>query len=213
MSEFTAGVLFLKPNLTRVQQQMQGFPLPFLVRELNDTWGVLFVEGDNYENPPVQPKLLEMSHAFPLLFFQHPEDHGWGYAVYVKGALVAWLYTSYSLDFDMTYELAQQRYPEVDDYFGVEFEPWQALNEEVLASDAYRSEATQQYAYMNLFALQVFGLDEQAIKTLADAISSDTFFDAEKLRSQSEIFKEALGIEEMSWMSYYHLEVRGGDRK
>ena len=211
MSDYTWGVLFLKPNLRPVEQQIQGFVLPFIVRELNDKWGALFVEGDKYEYPPVSPKILEISREIPLLFFQHPEDHGWGYALCNGGAVIALLWVAYDLGWNMTLELAQQRYPEVEDYFGGEFYPWQELMDEVLASDAYRNECIQQYSYLNLKELQIFGLSAADIKMLEEAISPDTCFNWESLHAQSQVFKEVLGIKEMSWMSYRYLMKRGDD--
>ena len=209
MSEFTAGVLFLKPNLKDVEQRMQGFPLRLTVRALNDKWGALFVDGDNYEYPPVKPKLQELSWQIPLLFFQDPEDHGWGYSVYSGGVEIASLWVSYDLTWNLTLDLAKQRYPEVKDYYVQEFwDRWAVLKSEILASSEYHNLAVQQYAKQNLQALQVFGLDAKAIKTLAEATSPDTYFDHETLHMQSQIFKEVLGINEMSWMSYYYLQKR-----
>jgi hypothetical protein len=211
MSEFTAGVLFPKPSLERVEQHMQDFALPFIVRPLNDQWGALFIEGDNYEYPPVQPKLAEISRDVPLLYFENPEDSGWGFAVYTNGAQVASLSVSYDLDWNMTLDLAEQRYPN-EDYYVEEFgDTWQQLNEEILSSQTYHDMIVQQYANLNLATLQIFGLDTTAIKTIADATVPDTYFDMEKVFAQSEIFKEALGIQEMSWMSYHYVTAEGDD--
>jgi len=211
MSEFTAGVLFLKPSLERVEKAMQGFSLPFIVRPLNNQWGALFIEGDNYEYPPIQPKLVEISRDVPLLYFENPEDSGWGYAVYTNGTQAASLSVSYDLDWNMTLDLAEQRYPN-EDYYVEEFgETWQELTNEVLASSDYRDEVAQQFRNRNLPVLQIFGIDTNAVNALEKAISVETALDPELLFTQAEFFIEALNITEMSWMSYHYLTMGDDD--
>jgi hypothetical protein len=76
VSEYTDGILFLKPHLAEVETAAKGLSQSYLLHEVNAKWAGLFAENSNVAQPALKNWLLTLSKQVPLFYFQHPADHG-----------------------------------------------------------------------------------------------------------------------------------------
>jgi hypothetical protein len=83
------------------------------------------------------------------------------------------------------------------------------LRREVTGSEAYKSAVEDQFKHKHLHELANFGIPNQTITDLDNLITSDRYLTDLEF-DQVEEFKEALGITEMSWLSYRYLS-RGNE--
>jgi hypothetical protein len=204
MSEFTEGILFLSENVSVIEPEAHIFQ-PFLIQQLNDKWTGLFREYSNIFQ--LKEGLKQLSNRVPLLYFQHPADHGWGYNIFTEGQEVASVYVSYELDFQMMMDIIEARYSDDPVPFWIENEEiGRQIRAEVEGPEAYHQAVARQYENRNVQAFQAFGFDETTIKSLEEVITPTYFL--EKRLGQVEAFKRLIGIEEMSWMSYKYLSQK-----
>lgn len=204
MSEFTEGILFLSENAPVIEQHAHVFQ-PFLIHQLNDYWIGLFREYSNFFQ--LKEELKQLSIKSPLLYFQHPADHGWGYNVFVESQEVASLHVSYELDFQMMMDIIEARYSDDPVPFWVENEEiGRQIRAKVEASEAYHQAVARQYENRNVQAFRVFGFDNTTIKGLEEVVTATYFLD--KQMEQVKAFQRLIKIEEMSWMSYKYLSQK-----
>lgn len=202
MSEFTDGLLFLHENHKMAEQAAHELGQPYFIKQLNDKWSALFVEKMD-----INDWLVEHSNEFPMLYFQHPSDHGWGYRVFRDGKLVARLFVKYELSFFLWLELAEARYPHVRDVIGeLDGATSNMLYDEVNNSETYRQEVAAQYASPNVEQFLAFGISESDVSYLRKVLTPEWYH--ERMFEQVQEFMRVLGITDMSWMSYRYLSRR-----
>ncbi|MBD0378929.1 WG repeat-containing protein [Paenibacillus sedimenti] len=86
MSEFTSGILFLRKDIRLVANYVNRVTdFNCIVNHLNSKWSVLFTPS----TVSTEEFCENLSHKLPLLYFWNNEDHGWGYIVFLRGALHA----------------------------------------------------------------------------------------------------------------------------
>jgi hypothetical protein len=205
MSEFTDGLLILKTHLLSAQLSLTDLQHPYIVKNLNERWSVVVFESANPEDEPVHAWILKTSHDMPLLYFQHGEDHGWGYKIYAAGDQKASFDVDYGIAEWMTQELAEKHHPGVDMYGDLSAEAIEGFYAQVHASDDYSQRIAAQYAAPGLEHFALFGLSPEAITELRDILRPQRYEGRVEGFSQVEAFQKVLGIEEMSWMSYHYL--------
>jgi len=211
MSEFTAGALFLNRDREVVEANLNAGGLEYILRGLNDNWSVFFLEDEFLYQPETVEQLRHVSQVTPILYFQNGGDHGWAYDFYDQGEVVASVAVSYETEFYMTQWWAEQRYPNID-VIGellVSRDPegqatWNAIRDEVLASDEYKQTQLNQFAKANVDAFLRFGLSDEQITALRNLLTV-SYQETNPLEQVDE-FKKWLGIEEMQWMSYRYAD-------
>ena len=204
MSEFTDGILFLKPNFAEVETAAKELSQPYLLREVNQKWGGLFAEDSNVAEPKFKNWLHTLSKQVSLFYFQHPADHGWGYNLYRDGKEVASVWVSYELSYNMAVDLAEIRYPTIPDiHVNLESDIFDSLLDEVRDSQEYVAAINQQYANKNVAEFAIFDTTSETISDLEDIVSENLYL--EDMLEQVELFKTQLDITEMDWMSYRYL--------
>ncbi len=206
MSEFTDGILFLARHLPQAEEVVSTIGQPYILRSLTDKWGVIFPNMDNMLREEFRSWLMKASERLPLLFFEHPEDHGWGYQVFNGGKQTASLHVSYETAYHLARELAETRYPASFDVHALSHEIWDELYEAVYQSASYAKAIRQQYQNRNFGALAVFDISASVIDSLEKTISAeDILHNRSGMLEQVQYFKQQLGIETLSWMSYHYL--------
>ena len=139
-----------------------------------------------------------------MLYFQHSEDHGWGYNLFHSGAEKASLDVNYSIAEGTMLELAEKTYPGVDPYGELSFETRDLLYSQVLESDGYRQEIEAQYGNVGVKEFAVFGFSLNEIVQLQEILTPEKYEQPIESLPQVEAFKKVLGIDE-TWQ--LHLNV------
>jgi hypothetical protein len=204
MSEFTDGVLFLKSRSPEIETAAKELHKPYLIHEVNQKWGGVFVEEFSVTEPAIRRWLLTTSKQAPLFYFQHPADMGWGYNLLRDGNEVASLWVSYDLSWNMAADLAQTRYPTIRNaHVNLPSDVFSGLLDEVKNSEEYIDAINQQYETKNLSEFGIFDISPATITELDDVLSSK-WYQNDKFE-QVEFFKTKIDIKEMSWISYSYL--------
>lgn len=208
MSEFTDGLLIRKSHAFFTQVALTDLTHPYIYKVLNAHWIVITFEDANPQHEPVHSWILRHSQQFPMLWFDHAEDHGWGYKLFHHREEKASLNVEYAISEGMALELAETLYPGVDfyDFYGaLTFEKRDQLYAQVTASDDYRRQVAAQYAHTHPEAFAVFGLAPDSIAQLREILRPEYYGELVEGFSQLAAFQQAIGIEEMSWVSYHYL--------
>jgi len=137
-----------------------------------------------------------------MLFFADGEDHGWEYRLFRDGAKVATVSVNYEMDFGMILDLAEKRYPEINDPIHDLGNRWGELRNEVENSQQYKRRQEQQFANANVHEFHVFGFDDITIRRLEEILKLEWYKD--HYRKQVDEFKKTVNIVDMSWTSYHY---------
>jgi hypothetical protein len=201
MSEYTAGILFLKPHSEQIDQGMRHFSKPYFLQVLNATWDALFIEDEWLREPSTVEMIKALSYIAPLLRFIHPRDEGWGYMIFQQGEMIADVYENRELSFVMALEIGEQRYSVSDEFF---LDPrFPAILAEVEQSPEYQTAFRAQFKNRNVAAFQLFGMGPEITDKLDELLSGDATSDTFERTHQ---FKELIGITEMEWKSYHYID-------
>jgi hypothetical protein len=94
MSDFTFASLILSKDVEIAKEYLasQNYLLEF-----NEKWICLL--ADDYDN--ISENVIALSEKTPVLFFAHPEDHGFGYTIIHGRKEVSSLYIEYEFDDDL----------------------------------------------------------------------------------------------------------------
>lgn len=99
MSDFTYGNLIRSEDTELAKKYLP--PDSYLIK-LNSKWVCMLSEDDKYfnemSNKTFSANILELSTHIPILFFAHPEDHGFGYAILKDKQKISTLYVDYEAD-------------------------------------------------------------------------------------------------------------------
>lgn len=205
MSEFTDGVLFLRKYIDKAQDALQSLGQPHRIGELNQQWAAIFVENANPKVDPLRSWMIEQSSSFPLLFFEHGEDHGWGYRIFNEGQEKASLFVDYELSYNIYIDYVEREYPGIDPHVGLERDKARAIQESIIASDAFKQRVQSQYRNANIEQFTHFEIDEEVLQELRSILTVEWYLDS-MFRQVAE-FKRLLNIREMSWISYRYLTM------
>ncbi len=204
MSEFTAGILFLKEETPKVQAWVSQASINFIIKSINSKWTGLFIEDEFLTKPQTINQLLKLSEQLPLFYYYYADEHGWGYKVFSQGAEIA------SLDDDPEYQyrildkLAAEQYPDVKDIpTFLYFDPAnEGIEQTLLDSDEYKRRIVGRLDKKNVAAFSLFGLTDPQIARLDEMLTRKNL-DQESPHSEIEReFKEILDIDEMYYMLY-----------
>jgi len=214
MSEFTNGLLFLKLNLETAKQITEesiGQVYDYIIHDVNNKWSVVLVEnfGIDMSTPRFQKWLMEMSDEFPILFFDHAEDHGWSHRLINTSSITSSVDVRYELEWSLVYDLLEKRHPELAGDPGRLFdaEDLPPLYAQVRKSTEYDIAIANMYKDYHPQAFTVFGITTRQVKHLDDSISIEAFKASYKsMKQQVDKFREILDLEEVSWMSYRYLK-------
>ena len=113
MSEYTDGILFLARNLNSIASFFDSLSRPYFIHTVSEKWQAFLPRHSNPEDEQLRSWMSEASKKTPLLYFQRPEDFGWGYNIFRDGQEVTNLWVTYDLDWNMTHTLLKkdtQRY-------------------------------------------------------------------------------------------------------
>lgn len=154
-------------------------------------------------NPDDPTRLWALRHSanFPMLYFQHAEDHGWSYNLFHNGQEKASVNATYGLSYYLWREIAERLYPDVDPPVELDSAISQQIEQQVLTSEQYQHELKAQYTNVHLENFAVFGLTSDEIAQLENIMPSNSEASIEQVVA----FQRILGIKEMSWMSYDYL--------
>jgi hypothetical protein len=130
------------------------------------------------------------------------EDHGWGYNMFLAGQEVAYVDCNYELSFNMTWDIAEQRFPGTDVVMGLPSNTWQEIQAEIEQSQEYQERILQAYSYAHPEQFTAFDFDAAIIERLRSILTLDWYHDEERRHQQVHEFKKAINIRDMSWTSY-----------
>lgn len=207
MSEFTDGLLIRKPHAFFAQVALTDLMHPYIYKVLNDHWIVIVFEDSNPQHEPVHSWILRHSQEFPMLYFYHGSDDGWGYRLFHAGKQSAGFEVDYNISYYMAYELADQIYPGVGYDGGLSSETLQALYQKVESSEEYKKLVTAQYTNPGVEGFSVFGFPEETIIHLHNILRSELYRVPLYEPTQVDLFLKELDLEEMSWVSYHYLKL------
>lgn len=205
MSEFTDGVLVLRKHGDEAQEALKSLNARHKFRDLNAQWSAIFVEEANPKVDPLRSWLIEFSRSFPILFFEHPADHGWGYRIFHGGHETAWLFVSYELIYSIYIDIVQKLYPGVDPHVGIDRETAIAIQSEIEASDWYKEIVLTRFQNSNIEQFASFELAPETLRELAQIVTVDRYLDTDSEQVQQ--FKRVLNLKEMEWKSFHYLEL------
>ncbi|MCA9906011.1 MAG: hypothetical protein KC547_19275 [Anaerolineae bacterium] len=205
MSEFTSGILYLRKHHELAQRAIAQLPIPYLIHDLNTNWSGLFTPDEYLQQKGLLDWLHHHSIDLPILRFEHPADHGWGYTVFRQGAQTASLWVNYEISYNMWRDFAEQRYPGTDVHLTLTDEEARTIHEEVRRSDVYQKAVRKQFATINVSEFAAFGLSAEHIAQLSAILSDEWYLDSDRMLRQVEEFKRILNIKEMAWKSYRYL--------
>ena len=205
MSEFTIGVLFLSADEPLVKAEALKTGVGHVIRPLNSKWSTLFLEDERLEKTKTREALAAISGLVPLLRFFNDEDRGWGYDMWDKGSKVATFYFDYEVLYKAAESVAEARHPGVNIWDEEGRPHWDGVIREAKQAPAFQ----QQFADINVGWLRLFELNSIELARAGEALSPQFPDVFESPWARVETFKKALGMEEMSWMSYQYLEREG----
>lgn len=182
----------------------------YLIHEVNNKWGALLLEDfvQNLHYDSVKSLLYAMSEKFPLLMFDHAEDHGWSYQLINSRSVVASVDVNYELEWSLVYDLLEARHPDLGgnpvELF--DSEPVESLYELVRQSEAYQQRVEAMYRNHKPEQFKIFGLADKAMAALKERVSVEKYrYSFKSMQGQVDSFQKILDIEEASWMSYRYL--------
>jgi hypothetical protein len=194
VSEFTSGFLMERIHMGKVAKYAQSRSV---MKELNHKWIVYLTEGDN------DAGIMDMSHEYPVMYFDHEEDHGWGYRIYDHGKIIASLRINYELEEGLLWEMAQERYPEGDLIEIVYNQAGDELREEI--KNNFDELILQSFAEANIGSFAVFGFTHEQLETLNATLTPSEVRSGSNIFQIVNTFKSVLQLEEMSWINYDHV--------
>lgn len=201
MSEFTSGFLIEAGNESSISKYARS---KSVTKKINSKWIAYLTEGDN------DAGIIEMSFEFPILFFEHAEDHGWGYHIYRNGNIAASLRIDYEVEEGLLWSLIQERYPEDNPievlYSHNDGNLGEELREEVRNNLADLTKRTFDKA--NFESFSDFGIEDEIIKQL-QAYFQPPILTSNNLHESVNVFKQLVMINEMSWVRYDHVVEDG----
>jgi hypothetical protein len=201
----TAGILVLNQHAEQARAWMKHTSMPFFIRPINAQWSALLIKDEKLEQPSTVDMLIEFSKFIFMIAFFHDEDWGWGYRVFINGFEVAHFYDDYHFDHRMAIQLAQERYPEIEDilyYLYFEAEGRSLLDSLVEEVNSSRKYLEKQFENKNVQCFETFGFSQDTIAKLDKLISIEGLRDKRLHWRQVEQFKEYLGITEMKRINY-----------
>lgn len=205
MSEFTAGYLYLNKDTVKANAALEALQPDYKAKQLNDQWTVICPEEDNPNAEPLRSWLLEHSSTFPILYFEYPEDHGWGYDIYRDGQIVASLWASFELKHNVYVEVVKQRFPGINPYVGIDKDVADAIRQEVVKSDLYRQRAAAQFVNTDVEQFAIFGFDAETVAELQAILKVENYLDPSTFLDQVYEFKRLVNIQQMNWVNYRYL--------
>lgn len=194
MSEFTSGNILLSEAREVVRAHARKGSG---IVQLNDKF-IAYITEDIYIDEQVPGYIVELSRETPVLYFYNFGDHHWGYRLLVQGKEEASIHISYEFEEEITYEIAEERYPDkaFDELFSDGF--MEELREELVANAIFeeRFEATLNHCHPELFSL--LNASEEQIVRLREIFNTEYIHhDIDEGMELVEEFKSILGIEEM----------------
>jgi hypothetical protein len=205
LSEFTDGVLVLRKHRDKAQEALKSLNARHKFRDVNAQWSAIFVEEANPKVDPLRRWLIEHSRTFPILFFEHPADHGWGYRIFHSGRETASLFVDYELTYTLYIHGVQNLYPDIDPHVGIDSELARAVQAEIESSDWYREIVLARFQNSNIEQFAHFVLAPETLRELAQIVTVDRYLHTDSEQVQE--FKRVLNLKEMEWKSYHYLEL------
>ncbi|MEO0563557.1 MAG: hypothetical protein AAF125_15725 [Chloroflexota bacterium] len=204
MTDFAYGFLVRAEHHNAATEAANPLTTPHIFRALNKAWSVLLID-DWPDEAPAEDWLIEHSKAFPVLFYHHEPDGGWGYEVHDKGEITAALEVNYQLSWEVTASLAAWLYPEQDIYESEAIRAaWKSIAYVVDGSDKLTGEIEAQYIDANPAAFEAFGLDEKTVARLEQLLTPAGYPRPRSdvpLHGQVTEFKAALNIGAMTGLN------------
>jgi hypothetical protein len=206
MSEFTIGILTRAKHREAVAGALTETGLTYKQRDLNPDWTAFFL-ADEWDEAVTTTALDRASRRAPVLSFMNAEDHGWGYRLWRMGNEVAALQISYELEFQVAQEIFAERYPGEDPFESdASVSKWMAIREQMQQSDRLTAATKELYQRANPAAFGALDLTPEQIEELK-MVLNPAWRGEDGAWGQAERFKEILGIEEMTWLSYEHADA------
>lgn len=203
MSEFTDGLLVLTQHAALAKAALSDLEKPYIFQDLNEKWSVILFEQEFEADDSVYLWGLHHSADFPLLYFENGESV-WSYIVFHVGQEKASIEVKNYTDYSFYKQIAQLLYPKARDiHTDLGKDVSQKIYRLVRESDGYKKELRDQYSHANIDEFEVFGVSAENIEELRQYMHVKWY--GKPIRDslwQADIFKELIGIEEMSWKSY-----------
>jgi hypothetical protein len=204
MSEFTAGILFVKEETPKVQTWLSHEKIDFIIKDINSKWTGLFIADEFLTQPSTINRLLELSKLLPLFHYYYADEHGWGYKVFSQGAEIAALDDDPEYEYRTLEKLVAERYPNVKDIpTFLYFDPAnKGIDQTLLNSDEYKHRIATRLDKKNVPAFSLFGLTESEIGRLDEMLTRENLDEESPHSGIEREFKEILDIDEMYYMLY-----------
>lgn len=210
MSSFASGNLLRMYHLDIVKAEMR--PGSFVV-DCGGGWIAYLTENDGcpsdgWKASGLSFDLLRISVKAPVLLWDHPEDHGWNFAVLENGQIVSQL----QIDYDDFYELEpnQVSNKQISAIF-------QAMllgkeSEVSLPQPPTKEQLDATFDRMDIEKFRSFGLDDVQIGELRNLLTLDNLWvDDEKRVYMVDRFKEIMGFD-MDFIRWERVDEFGGER-
>ncbi|TYP71987.1 hypothetical protein [Paenibacillus methanolicus] len=202
MSEFTYGNIIRTEDKAIIFKHLSS-GTPYI--ELNDRWLAFFTKEDGEQRS--SDLVEELSIHCPVLYFYNLEDHFWGFEILNQGEFISSFHFSYELEGELEYDIASERYPDVDLFGSVEGEKvFEEVQTELQNPDVLEREIRKHFESVNAEDFQLFGVNEEAIRGLKQLLTAETFLNSQW--DAVDRFKEFLDLTQMSWIRYDRTENR-----
>ncbi|WP_054939170.1 hypothetical protein [Paenibacillus ihuae] len=202
MSEFTSGHILRAEDRDIVRKYaVEGS----VIMQLNEQF-IAYLTSDVYNQLPVPEHIQQLSQEAPVLYFYNFEDHEWGYRLIYRETETAKLHIAYEYEEEIISKTAMGRYPEKsfrELLFGGTL---QKIREELEAGSLFEEKLEELFDDSRPEEFQLLGASGTQIEKLREILNINFInHDINEGMELSDEFKQALGIEEMSFIRHEHI--------
>lgn len=203
MSEFTSGNLLLAAH----QDAIRKIAVPgSILKVLDETWIAYLTSHDDFIDRGEAPSfILQLSALAPVLSFCNFADHCWGHRIFSEGKEVANLTISYEMEEELFIRIFEEKYPDKE-IVELYTEYREEIENEITEHQLLEHEADRLFENCNVDAFRLFNVSAEQIAKLRSILNPDYYREIDHIFEHVEEFKDALGINEMSWIRYELIE-------
>lgn len=199
MSEFTSGHILRTEDKDIVRRYaVEGS----VIMQLNERF-IAYLTSDVYNQEPVPEHIRLLSQEAPVLYFYNFEDHEWGYRLIYRGTEAAKLHIAYEYEEAIISSVAMERYPEKsfrELLFGGIL---QKIREELEAGSLFEEKLEELFNDSRPEEFRLLGASGAQIEKLREILNINFInHDINEGMELSDEFKQALGMEEMSFIRH-----------
>jgi len=216
MSDFTYANLILTKDVELTKGYLETGKY---LCEFNDKWSLLLTSEDSFFDSRgdlnVKDWFYALSEKIPILYFHHPEDHGFGFSILHNRKCVSSLLIEYGYLTSantLAIKLAEELYGKDEgfDYWHEDF--GKELGKQVIETN-YRDKYIHQIlSNTNLDNFKLFEFSDEVIDNLKKLLIWENVANIEYLSDIAENFMSIIGIQDLRFTNYGYL-MGGGKFK